>query len=333
MKTRTLGKTLKVSAIGLGCMGFTHAYGPPMDESKAATAICRAFDLGYTFFDTAECYIGQRPDRTTTWNEAVVGLALKGKRDRVQIATKCGVRHENRLLVMDSRPETIRRSVEGSLQRLGTDYIDLYYQHRIDPKVPPEEVAGVMADLIRQGKILYWGISETDESYLRRAYAVCPVTAIQNRYSMMARWHEALFPVLEELSIGFVAFSPLANGLLSGAYGRGDSFAPGDYRSAMPQFSPEAYEANRALRQLVEGTAKNYNATPAQLSMAWMLAKKPYIVPIPGSRRPDRMAENVCAAEVTLTQEEVNALDTALAQAEMSAVFGGSPARKQDGNP
>ena len=328
MKTRTLGKELIVSAIGLGCMGFAHAYGAPSDEAEAVRVIRQAADRGCTFFDTAECYIGQRPDGTTTYNEAVVGQALKGIRDKVVIATKCGVRHENRQLVLDSRPETIRRSVEGSLNRLGTDYIDLYYQHRIDPKVAPEEVAGIMSDLIREGKIRAWGISETGEEYLRRAHAVCPVTAVQNRYSMMARHYEGLFPALEELGVGFVAFSPLANGLLSGAYGKGASFTAEDYRAAMPQFAPEAYEAKRALLRLVSETAQAHNATPAQLSIAWILAKKPYIVPIPGSRKPERIAENMGAAEVKLTPDEVAALDDALENMRMSAVFGGSPVKE-----
>ena len=328
MKTRTLGKELIVSAIGLGCMGFTHAYGAPSDEAETVRVIRQAADRGCTFFDTAECYIGQRPDGTTTYNEAVVGQALKGIRDKVVIATKCGVRHENRQLVLDSRPEAIRRSVEGSLKRLGTDYIDLYYQHRIDPKVAPEEVAGIMSDLIREGKIRAWGISETGEEYLRRAHAVCPVTAVQNRYSMMARHYEGLFPALEELGVGFVAFSPLANGLLSGAYGKGASFTAEDYRAAMPQFAPEAYEANRALLRLVSETAQAHNATPAQLSIAWILAKKPYIVPIPGSRKPERIAENMGAAEVKLTPDEVAALDDTLENMRMSAVFGGSPVKE-----
>ena len=328
METRSLGNKLTVSAIGLGCMGFTHAYGAPSDETEAVRVIRQAADRGCTFFDTAECYIGQRPDGTMTFNETVVGQALKGIREKVVIATKCGVRHENRQLVLDSRPETIRRSVEGSLKRLRTDYIDLYYQHRIDPNVEPETVAGVMADLIREGKIRAWGISETEEEYLRRAHAVCPVTAVQNRYSMMARHHEGLFPVLEELGVGFVAFSPLANGLLSGAYGKDAAFTAEDYRAAMPQFAPEAYEANRALFRLVSETAQAHNATPVQLSIAWMLAKKPYIVPIPGSRRPERIAENMGAEEVKLTPNEVAALDNALKNMEMSAVFGGSPVKQ-----
>ena len=329
MQKRILGNKLEVSAVGLGCMGFTHAYGAPSDEKEAAKTIRAAADMGYTFFDTAECYIGQLPDGSVAYNETLVGNALREIRHQVKIATKFGVTHVDRLLAMDSRPETIRKSVEGSLRRLGIDYIDLYYQHRIDPDVPPEEVAGAVAQLIQEGKVLCWGISETDGDYLRRAHAVCPVTCVQNRYSMMARWHEALFPVLEELGVGYVAFSPLANGLLSGAVQKGEKFAPGDYRNSMPQYADEAFETNRALFRLISDTAAAHSATPAQLSLAWMLSKKPYLVPIPGSRRLERIRENAGAVEITLTAEEVAALDAALDAMEMSAVFGGSPSVKK----
>ena len=209
MNTRTLGADLTVSAVGLGCMGFSHAYGPPTEDRKAIRAIRAAFDMGYTLFDTAETYgTADDPHR----NEKLVGEALRNVRDKVQIVTKFGIRFDetspevNKPLIPDSRPETIRASVEGSLRRLRTDHIDLYFQHRADPNVEHEAVAQVMADLIREGKITHWGISEAAEDYLRRAHTVCPVTAVQNRYSMMARWHEALFPALEELGIGFVAF-------------------------------------------------------------------------------------------------------------------------------
>ena len=246
MQTRKLGK-LEVSAVGLGCMGFTHAYGEPADYAQSKRAIEEAVELGYTFFDTAECYIGERQDGTVEHNEDLVGDALKGCRDKVIIATKFGVKHIDRMLSMDSRPDTIRKSVDGSLKRLQTDHIDLYYQHRIDPNVQPEEVAEVMKELIKTGKILHWGISEANEAYLRRAHKICPVTAIQNRYSMMARWHENLFPVLEELNIGYVAFSPLANGILSDKYVRGSKFEQGDYRNFMPQYAPEAFDKNREM--------------------------------------------------------------------------------------
>ncbi len=328
MKTRTLGADLTVSAVGLGCMGFSHAYGAPTERSEAVRAIRAALDLGYTLFDTAETY-GTAADPHE--NEKLVGEALREVRGAVQIATKFGIRFDetgaavNKPLVPDSRPETIRASVEGSLRRLGTDHIDLYFQHRMDPKVAPATVAQVMADLIREGKITHWGISEATGDYLRRAHAVCPVTAVQNRYSMMARWHEALFPVLEELHVGFVAFSPMANGLLTGAYGAASQFDPRlDYRSAMPQFGPEAAEQNRALLTLLRELAAEKHATPAQISLAWMMCKKPWIVPIPGSRRPERMQENAGAAEICLTPADVQALDRALEALPMSAVFGGS---------
>lgn len=329
MNTRTLGKDLIVSAVSLGCMGMTHASGSPADPKEMTKLLHEAVDIGYKYFDTAECYTGINADGTTAYNEELVGTALKPYRHDVVIATKCGVQHSPNGLVMDSRPETIRKSVEGSLKRLDTDYIDLYYQHRIDPKVPAEEVAGVMSELIQEGKILHWGISETDEDYLRKAHAVCPVTAIQNRYSMMARWHENIFPVLEELQIGYVAFSPLANGVLSDRYNKDSKFEAGtDYRSFMPQFKPEAYEANRELFELIRGMAEEKAATPAQISLAWMLCKKPYIVPIPGTRKLERLKENAGAADILLTVQEVNAIDKRLNRMAMSQVFGGSPAVK-----
>ena len=325
MKYRTLGKDLNVSAVSLGCMGMTHAFGAPSDTKEMTKLIHEAVDLGYTMFDTAECYTGTFPDGSTAYNEELVGPALKPYRDKVVIATKCGVQHSPDGLITDSRPETIRRSVEGSLRRLGTDYIDLYYQHRIDPKVEPETVAGTMAELIKEGKIRYWGISETDEEYLRRAHAVCPVTAVQNRYSMMARWHEPLFAALEELHVGYVAFSPLANGFLSAKYNENSKFEAGtDYRSRMPQFTAEGVRQNRDLILLLEQTAAAKDATPAQISLAWMLAKHRNLVPIPGTRKSERLRENAQAAEIELTPEELAQIDCALNHMEMSAVFGGS---------
>lgn len=328
MNTRILGADLRVSAVGLGCMGFSHAYGAPIERGEAVRAIRVAYDMGYTLFDTAETY-GTAADPHE--NEKLVGEALKDVRDKVQIVTKFGIRFDetstavNKPLIPDARPETIRASVEGSLRRLQTDHIDLYFQHRVDPNVEPEEVAGVMADLIREGKITHWGISEVTENYLRRAHAVCPVTAVQNRYSMMARWHETLFPVLEELNVGFVAFSPMANGLLTGAYGKESQFDPKlDYRSAMPQFTPEAAEQNRELLRVLSVLAESNHATPAQLSLAWMLCKKPYIVPIPGSRKIERMRENAGAADINLSVAEVAQIDHILETIPMSAVFGGT---------
>ncbi|HJD24216.1 MAG TPA: aldo/keto reductase [Firmicutes bacterium] len=330
MQARILGTDLSVSPVGLGCMGMTHASGAPAGVKEMTELIAKAVDMGYTFFDTAECYTGTHPDGSTAYNEELVGAALKPYRDKVVIATKCGVRHMGDHLEMDSRPQTIRKSVEGSLRKLQTDHIDLYFQHRMDPKVEPEAVAQVMADLIREGKITHWGISEADETYLRRAHAVCPVTAVQNRYSMMARQHEVLFPALEELHIGFMAFSPMANGLLTGAYGKESKFdAKLDYRSAMPQFTPEAAEENRALLGLLRDLAEEKHATPAQISLGWMLCKKPYIVPIPGSRKAERMRENAGAAEVLLSPEEVAAIDKALDTIPMSAVFGGTAVKSR----
>ena len=333
MNTRTLGADLTVSAVGLGCMGFSHAYGAPTQKHEAIRAIRAAYDLGYTLFDTAETY-GTAADPHE--NEKLVGEALRDVRTSVQIVTKFGIRFDetstavNKPLIPDSRPETIRASVEGSLRRLQTDHIDLYFQHRMDPKVEPEAVAQVMADLIREGKITHWGISEADETCLRRAHAVCPVTAVQNRYSMMARQHEVLFPALEELHIGFMAFSPMANGLLTGAYGKESKFdAKLDYRSAMPQFTPEAAEENRALLGLLRDLAEQKGATPAQISLGWMLCKKPWIVPIPGSRKAERMRENAGAAEVLLSPEEVAAIDKALDTIPMSAVFGGTAVKSR----
>ena len=215
--------------------------------------------------------------------------------------------------------------MRASLKRLGTDHIDLYYQHRTDPKVPIEEVAGIMAELIREGKITHWGLSEASEDTIRRAHAVCPLTAIQNRYSMMARWYECLFPVLEELKIGYVAFSPLANGFLSSKYDKNTRFEENtDYRSMMPQFSRQGIGQNKELLALLEQTAKEKDASPAQISLAWMLCKKPYLVPIPGTRKQSRLLENAKAADIMLTEAEVKTLDEALNGMEMSEVFGGS---------
>ena len=326
MQTRTLGKDLTVSAIGLGCMGMSHAYGAPADKKEMTELLARAVDMGYTFFDTAEVY--GTPENPHD-NEELVGAALKPYRDKIVLATKFGIHFDmsspavNKPLVPDSRPEVIRASVEASLKRLNTDHIDLYYQHRLDPKVPIEEVARVMADLIREGKITHWGLSEANAETIRRAHAVCPVTAIQNRYSMMARWYEELFPMLEELHIGYVAFSPLANGFLSGRYDKNTRFEAGtDYRSVMPQFQPEGIDQNRALLDLLNKLAGEKNATPAQISLAWMLCKKPYIVPIPGTRKAARLQENAGAADVCLSAAEVQAIDTALGGMEMSQVFG-----------
>lgn len=329
MNYRNLGnRGLRVSAIGLGCMGMSHAYGAPADHREMTELLAKAVELGYDFFDTAEVY--GTPDNPHD-NEELLGSALKPYRNRVVIATKFGLRFDlesGRIpypLIPDSRPETIRKSVEGSLHRLQTDHIDLYYQHRPDPDVPVEEVAGVVQNLIKEGKVLYWGLSEASEEDICRANAVCPLTAVQDRYSMMARWHEALFPVLEELGIGLVAFSPLANGLLSDRYNAASHFEAGtDYRAGMPQFQPDSYDKNHDLLQLIRRIAAEKNATPAQISLAWMLCKKPWIVPIPGTRKLDRLQENAGATDVMLTDAEVKQIDKALDAMPMSDVFGGT---------
>ena len=329
MEKRTLGASnLKVNPIGLGCMGFSHASGDPTEKSVAVKTLREAFEIGYDFFDTAEAYTGVSPDGTVSYNEELVWEAVKGIRDKVVVATKMGVKHNaDRSLRLDSSPETIRASVEESLRKLGTDYIDLYYQHRIDPKVEPEVVAETMGQLIKEGKIRYWGISETTEEYLRRAHAMCPVTAIENRYSMMARWHETIFPVCEELNVAYVAFSPMANGFLTGKYTPSTKFEGiQDYRANMPQYTKEGYEKAKELLYLLTKMGEEKKATMGQLSLAWMINKKHYIVPIPGSRKIERLKENFEAGNVVLTQEEIAMIDSKLDTMDFD-VFGGHSAR------
>ena len=326
MNERVLGKDLKVSAVGLGCMGMSHAYGAPADKKEMTELLAMAVDMGYTFFDTAEVYgTAENPHD----NEELLGQVLKPYRDKIVIATKFGIHFDmtspevNKPLVPDSRPKTIRESVEGSLKRLKTDHIDLYYQHRGDPNVPVEEVAGVMAELIKEGKITHWGLSEADEESIRRANKECPLTAVQNRYSMMARHYEGLFDTLEKLGIGLVAFSPLANGFLSAKYNQNTKFdEKTDYRSFMPQFKND--EQNKDLLELLFKFSHEKQATPAQISLSWMLCKKPWIVPIPGTRKAQRLKENAGAAKIRLTEEEIKSIDEALNAMSMSDVFGGS---------
>ena len=319
---------LAVSPVGLGCMGMSHAYGAPADKKTMKALLADAVEMGYTLFDTAEIY---GTDTNPHENEELLGEALKPYRDKVVITTKFGLTFDKSHepgpypLIPDSTPDSIRKAVDGSLRRLQTDHIDLYLQHRIDPEVEPEIVADIMSQLIQEGKILHWGISETTEEYLRRAHAVCPVTAIQNRYSMMARWHEDIFPMLEELNVGFIAFSPLANGLLSDFYTADSKFNPkNDYRAAMPQFRRESFEENEMLFELIRTLADEKHATPAQISLAWMLCKKPYIVPIPGTRHLCRLKENIGAADINLSTDEVDTIDRLLESIPMSDVFGGS---------
>lgn len=325
MKKRNLGNFV-VSPIGLGCMGITHASGAPMAKTDGVKIIEAAFDLGYSLFDTAECYTGIYPDGSTAYNEEVVGKALKPIRDKVVLASKFGVTHGGDRLILDSRPDTIRKSVEGSLKRLGTDYIDLYYQHRIDPKIPASDVAGTMADLMKEGKIRAWGISEVNEEYLRQAHAVCPVTAIQNRYSMLARWHKNLFPVCQELGITYVAFSPLGNGFLSARYNDNSTFEENaDFHKNMPQYTDKGMKQGQPLLEFLRRFSEEKGATPAQISLAWMLCKKPFIIPIPGSRKMERLKENINAAEITLTESELLEIDSLLDRLEVP-VFGGHKA-------
>lgn len=328
MEKRILGKDLEVSAIGLGCMGMSHAYGPAADKKEMTELLAKAVERGYTFFDTAEVY--GTPENPHD-NEELLGEALKPFRNQIVLASKCGIRFDesspevNKPLIPDGRPESIKKAIDGSLSRLQTDHLDLYYIHRIDRSVPIEETAGAMQELIDAGKITHWGISEADEETLRRAHGVCPVTAVQNRYSMMYRDYEALFPVLQELNIGFVAFSPLANGFLTARYNKDSKFEKGtDYRSVMPQFTPEGMEKNREMIAYLMDLADRKNATPAQISLAWMLAKEPWIVPIPGTRKYSRLIENAQAAEVKLEEQEVKELDRMLDTVPMSEVFGGS---------
>lgn len=325
MEKRQLGKSeLYVNAVGLGCMGFSHASGDPIDNETAVKTLRQAYDMGYDFFDTAQAYTGIFPDGSISCNEELVGKALKDVRHKAVIATKMGVAHNaDRSLQLDSSPQTIRESLEQSLKKLGTDYVDLYYQHRIDPKVEPEVVAETMAQLIKEGKIRCWGISESTPDYLRRANAVCPVTAVENRYSMMARWHETIFPVCEELDIAYVAFSPMANGFLTGKYTPDTKFEGSqDYRADMPQYSKEGYEKAKDLLKLLTDMAQQKHVTMGQLSLAWMICKKPYIVPIPGSRKPERLKENFEAGNIILTPEEIAMIDAKLDTMEFQ-VFGG----------
>ena len=267
MNKRKLGN-LEVSSIGLGCMGFSHAYGEPMEENEAVKAIRSAFDIGYTFFDTAEVYVGTFRDGRKSINESLVGKALKDVRHSVQIATKCGISiAPDKSLIPDGRPESIIKAVENSLRNLGTDYIDLYYQHRPDSNVPPEEVAETMEHLIDEGKILHWGISECSEEYLRRADSVCHVTAIQMRYSMMARNVEKMFSTIEELGVGLVAFSPLANGFLTSGIHHFENKDEKDYRTSMPQYTEEGYEKGMTLLSLLSKMAEEKNSTIAAISL------------------------------------------------------------------
>jgi aryl-alcohol dehydrogenase-like predicted oxidoreductase len=304
LKKRTLGSShLEVSAIGLGCMGMSFAYGPPPDREQMIKLIRAAVDRGVTFFDTAEAY-------GPFTNEALVGDALAAVRSQVVIATKFGMKLGTH--AMDSRPEHIREVAEASLERLKVDSIDLFYQHRVDPEVPIEDVAGTVKDLIREGKVKHFGLSEAGLATIRRAHAVQPVTAVQSEYSLWWRKpEEELLRALEELGIGFVPFSPLGKGFLTGKIDDKTTFEKDDFRNIVPRFTPEARKANQALVDLLGQVAKRKGATPAQIALAWLLARKPWIVPIPGTTQLARLEENLGAADVELTPDDLHAIDTA----------------------
>jgi aryl-alcohol dehydrogenase-like predicted oxidoreductase len=305
---------LEVSAIGLGCMGMSFGYGPPKDKKEMISLLHAAVDRGVTFFDTAEVY-------GPFTNEELVGEGLAPFRERLVIATKFGFKLDptsGRSIGVDSRPEHIKAVAEASLKRLKTDVIDLFYQHRVDPEVPIEDVAGAVKELIHEGKVKHFGLSEPGVQTIRRAHAVQPVTALQNEYSLWWRKpeHEVL-PVLEELGIGFVPFSPLGRGFLTGKMTENTTFDSSDLRNTLPRFTPEARKANRALVDLLGEIAKRKNATPAQIALAWLLAQKPWIVPIPGTTKLKRLEENVGAVEVELTRDNLSEIEGAASQIEV----------------
>src|SRR6201984_1925030 len=309
MQKRKLGKSnLEVSAIGLGCMGMSFGYGPAADKQEMISVIRSAVERGVTFFDTAEVY-------GPFTNEELVGEALAPFRDRVKIATKFGFKIDpstGKQAELDSRPEHIREVAEASLTRLKTDAIDLFYQHRVDPNVPIEEVAGAVKDLIQQGKVRHFGLSEAGVQTIRRAHKVQPVTALQSEYSLFWREPEAeVIPTLEELGIGFVPFSPLGKGFLTGKISDDTKFDKGDFRNIVPRFSPENRKANQALVDLLGGFAQQKKVTPAQIALAWLLAQKPWIVPIPGTTKLHRLEENIGAVNLKLSPEELSELQTA----------------------
>jgi aryl-alcohol dehydrogenase-like predicted oxidoreductase len=309
MQVRKLGKSgLEVSAIGLGCMGLSFGYGPATEKEQAITLIRSAFDRGVTFFDTAEAY-------GPFTNEEVVGEALAPFREQVVIATKFGFEDGDSHKGLNSCPERIREVAGAALKRLKTDVIDLFYQHRVDPNVPIEDVAGTVKDLIQQGKVKHFGLSEAGVQTIRRAHAVQPVTALQSEYSLWWREPEQeVLPTLEELGIGFVPFSPLGKGFLTGAITENTTFDSTDFRNIVPRFTPEARKANQALVDLLGETAARKNATPAQIALAWLLAQKPWIVPIPGTTKLHRLAENIGAAEVELSADDLREINTAVSK-------------------
>jgi aryl-alcohol dehydrogenase-like predicted oxidoreductase len=315
MQKRKLGKSgLEVSAIGLGCMGMSFGYGPPKDKQEMIALLRGAVERGVTFFDTAEVY-------GPFTNEELVGEGLAPFREQVVIATKFGFKldpNSGRSIGVDSRPEHVKEVAEASLKRLRTDVIDLFYQHRVDPEVPIEDVAGAVKELIHEGKVEHFGLSEPGVQTIRSAHAVQPVTAIQNEYSLWWRKseHEVL-PVLEELGIGFVPYSPLGRGFLTGKMNENTTFDSTDFRNTLPRFTPEARKANQALVDLLGEIAKRKKATPAQIALAWLLAQKPWIVPIPGTTKLQRLEENIGAVEIELTQDDLREIERAASQIEV----------------
>jgi aryl-alcohol dehydrogenase-like predicted oxidoreductase len=307
MKKRKLGKSnLEVSTLGLGCMGINFGYGNPLDKQEAITLLWAAVEKGVTFFDTAEVY-------GPFTNEEIVGEALAPFGKDVVIATKFGFDIQNGKQVgLNSRPENIRKVAEASLKRLKVDVIDLLYQHRVDPNVPIEDVAGTVKDLIREGKVKHFGLSEAGANTIRRAHAVQPVAALQSEYSLWTRKpEEEIIPTLEELGIGFVPYSPLGKGFLTGKMNENTKFESNDFRNILPRFTPEALKANQSLIDLLGKVAEQKNASPAQIALAWLLAQKPWIVPIPGTTKLSRLEENIGAAEIELTMEELREIDSA----------------------
>jgi aryl-alcohol dehydrogenase-like predicted oxidoreductase len=309
MQTRKLCDTLEASALGLGCMGMSFGYGPAMDKQEAVSLIRTAVERGVTFFDTAEVY-------GPFTNEELVGEALAPFRGQVAVATKFGWKIDpnggQRWTGLDSRPEHIKEVAEGSLKRLKVDAIDLFYQHRVDPDVPIEDVAGAVKDLIREGKVKHFGLSEAGAQTIRRAHAVQPVAAVQSEYSLWTRGPEAeVLPTLEELGIGFVPHSPLGKGFLTGKMNESTTFDSSDFRNILPRFTPEALKANQALVDLLGGIAERRGATPAQIALAWLLAQKPWIVPIPGTTKRHRLEENIGAAVVELTADDLREIEAA----------------------
>lgn len=317
MQKRVLGKSgLEVSALGLGCMGMSFGYGPAKDETEMVSVIRAAVDAGVTFFDTAEIY-------GPFTNEKLVGKALSPLRDRVVIATKFGFNVDSQagsaLSGLNSRPERIRQVAEESLRRLRTEYIDLFYQHRVDPDVPIEEVAGTVKELIREGKVRHFGLSEAGVQTVRRAHAVQPVAALQSEYSLWWREVEAeMLPTLEELGIGLVPFSPLGKGFLTGKIDETTPFDKNDFRMIVPRFTPEARKANQAMVELLGAIANRKNATSAQIALAWLLAQKPWIVPIPGTTKLHRLVENIGAVSIELTAQDLREISDAAAKIEVA---------------